>query len=454
MQISSVMREIGASLLLDFRNITLQEKLRLGKYGTPTFEDDGLHLASGEAVYIKDGDPTIFGGSIYQGVTYLIDMVPGFAPDSGATRILFSGYKSSILLYSVYLSSGNDLVVNYGGLSRFVSYATWSPYWSNDQNIIIVTINDGDLNCYLNGTNIMSLSISTWTHEQIDQLVIGSYYNYSTAYAPGVYRRLEIYKNFCSEDDVELLTNKGLLSDISFDRSLITLPTEYDYNDGSYQITSVIGKSLVTQALLGSDGITSAEFPEKISHRRIGYAFDGSRQFNLIDSDLFTFSDGVSDQPFSFAALVKFTDLSIGGCIMSKALSSTDGEYLIYFAGSGTGQIIVILIDDDLNGYIGKYTTIGEQYKYLFPVIVTYDGSGSSGIKIYVDGVSKALTSISSGSYTRMRNTSNTLKFGKAVTGLASNLRGELALPIIYDFVLSPLQCKILSRKLIGESSR
>jgi hypothetical protein len=126
-----------------------------------------------------------------------------------------------------------------------VAYATWDALWNvGSKNTIISSMKSGDSNVWLNGTQIVTSDATAWDSGQISQLTIGARYDH-TLFADGTYHRAEIYDHGCIAEDELVLRNQTLLSDISAENSLVTLPLEMDYDNGSsVQITPVLGQLL------------------------------------------------------------------------------------------------------------------------------------------------------------------------------------------------------------------
>ena len=133
------------------------------------------------------------------------------------------------------------------------------------------------------------------------------------------------------------------------------------------------------------------------------------------DSDDFSFTDGVTDLPFSVSFWANFTgynsSVSQGVWFLSKRDASTNEEYQIQvfqnvfnislFSGGGGANY--------LNAGLAYPPPIGSWHHYT----VTYDGSETSaGIKLYIDGVSQALTYSIAGTYTGMINGSKAINIG------------------------------------------
>jgi hypothetical protein len=144
--------------------------------------------------------------------------------------------------------------------------------------------------------------------------------------------------------------------------------------------------------------------------------FNSTGDYTLAaDSDDFSFTDGVSDLPFSVSFWANFTGynsgITGGAWFFSKRSDSTNVEWQIMnyqnefsvslFSSGGNSNILYAILSYP--------PPIGSWHHYA----VTYDGSATfAGIKIYIDGVSQTLTNTSAGTYTGMVNGTQDLNIG------------------------------------------
>ena len=141
--------------------------------------------------------------------------------------------------------------------------------------------------------------------------------------------------------------------------------------------------------------------------------FDGTSDYTVAaDSDDFSFTDGVTDLPFSISFWINFNNFDGDATFLSKR----DGSGLEYQMAFLTAGIQFILFSQ------------GSASAYLFPstpftpttggltwqhFTFTYDGSGTfAGIKCYIDSVIQTSTNGSSGTYVGMLNTASPINIG------------------------------------------
>ena len=139
------------------------------------------------------------------------------------------------------------------------------------------------------------------------------------------------------------------------------------------------------------------------------YRFDGSNDEVMIDTnDTFKFGNDFADVPFSITAWINMEDAT-GFSIMSKGALNSGGEwnlqvdtddklYFRVYDTSLTDTQEFVVTTSTLTAYEGKW----------IHVAATYDGragaSASSGMTLYINGVSQAVTATGVGTYISMED--------------------------------------------------
>jgi len=154
----------------------------------------------------------------------------------------------------------------------------------------------------------------------------------------------------------------------------------------------------------------------------------GVNYASSLGSNDFTFTDGVTDLPFSISFWVNFDSiLDRSSIIMNRFTSSSNGGWQIDW--NTTNQIRFIL---------GDYLGITNRITATFPltpitgnwyhVAVSYDGSSSiTGIQLYLNGLSQTITDESAGSYTKQPNIVTNIVLGTESFDIGdSSLDGKL----------------------------
>lgn len=155
--------------------------------------------------------------------------------------------------------------------------------------------------------------------------------------------------------------------------------------------------------------------------------FDGTNDYLVVsDVDGLSPGDSVSDTAFSIIAHIK-ADVTSAFRIAAKGNGTTQREYLFTLDANSK---LTIALYDLVSGseIVGRYNTAlsaGTWYR----VAVTYSGNSSiSGVNLYVDGSSVAVTDGSAGGYTAMHNTTGDFLIGAwDVAGFANGHIDELA---------------------------
>jgi hypothetical protein len=233
--------------------------------------------------------------------------------------------------------------------------------------------------------------------------------------------------------------------------SVMSLPmNEVLRNDTGKYYTPIVGTTGETEALLGSDGVTTSEFPTLLPNG--GFSFDGDDQITIADADEFTFSTpGGGDKPFTIAVSVKFDSSMASGTktLLGKYATTTNGEWLIYIA-SGTVYFICRDNNGGTNGYIQRigFPVTTE----LTTLICSCDGSGSqTGLNIYRNGLIANGAASTGGAYTQMRNTSLPVEIG--VWYDTYYFTGELYDPQIFNYEFNATEALLWHEKTVGEFS-
>ena len=164
--------------------------------------------------------------------------------------------------------------------------------------------------------------------------------------------------------------------------------------------------------------------------------FDGVDDYvSVPDNAALTFSNGVTDEPFTFTGWIEVVDTAVNQTIFSKwdaTTATAKQEYLMTL--DAVEKLTLSFYDDTTSGQIGfiMQNTLAVGWHY---VVVTYDASSTfAGFELYLDGVNATLVDISSGSYTTMRDLAVPVFVGAYVNASGVNDRffqGDMALIIL-----------------------
>jgi hypothetical protein len=438
--------ERAAGLLFreTFRSRDAVEKGGATLVGTGTTFADGLVLnGSGHIQYTS-------GPLLPAEKTLNIEFTPAFAANEAVDRLLFDIDNGAGANRTIAYRGADGILYLYAGATTLIgsiAYVTWSPVWvALGRNVLTIAYKSGVSYVWLNGTLILTSGV-VFANPAVRRYNIGRTGTNTLPFI-GTIHSFSIYGFACTAVDEPHLRNKTLIS--ALDNPLVVLPGTSFYkraSDSKY-VTEVRGKAGITEALMGSDGATAAQFPSIIKPR--GFSFDGGDQINLGDNDQFSFTNGVNDLPFSVACIIRPALTCTGPrSIIHKVSGFNVGEYHVWLTESGgTYSAVLQIIDATSVAYIGRYTSLLRLGNTVV-LIVTDSGSGlSSGIKIYADAARVDTTNYADGAYVRMRNTANALKLAPAVAGMTNPFIGDQSLPIIDNVEWSPMQVRALTARL------
>ncbi len=156
------------------------------------------------------------------------------------------------------------------------------------------------------------------------------------------------------------------------------------------------------------------------SGRVLRFFGSGTVRVDCGDQAVHTFGNGTTDSPFSIEAWVKCSALGAVQTIVSKGDGGGGGEWNLRIAANGRPRFL--LCDQSVPAILAI------EADYLIPVDVwvhiagTYSGSGTNaGMKIYVNGVLQNQTSVNTGVYVAMENTTVPMLIGNQYFGATYN---------------------------------
>jgi len=153
---------------------------------------------------------------------------------------------------------------------------------------------------------------------------------------------------------------------------------------------------------------------------------------NIADNNVFSFTNGASDLPFSFKLNFKQTTANANPFLITKNSSglAVGDEYRVDIV---SGKIRFFLVDGSAN-FIGIVCVNSISLNTWYNLIITYDGSElQSGMKIYLNGVLQSTTN-SGGSYTGMSNGTLPVRIGSCFTGDSASTRFIGSIDEVYFF--------------------
>jgi hypothetical protein len=370
------------------------------------------------------GDTRIFSSDHTSGVNYEFAVY-------GTSTILRLDVGTGASVQSSYNIPIDEF---YGTTTRFLAAWTWEYTGGNTY-----------IYSYLNGKYLGSVNAAFRTTNPDTSWDLG---RYGANYFDGEIYNIVCFQDRLSDGDIAALS-KDYLHHRTFDAvSVLTMPMrEVKINATGKTYTPITGTTTETEALLGSDGVTTSEFPTLLPGG--GFSFDGGDLITIADAPEFTFSTpGGGDGPFTVCVHCNLdSSMSTGSKgILEKYTGGN--EYLFYFAN---GKLWTLLADSTLGGTIRSLSDnsyiIGEDITIIF----TYDGSGvHAGILQYENGRVKAATTSSSGSYTQMRNGAAPVLIGTWATLYATCNIYDIQ---FYPYEFNATEALLWHEKTVGEFS-
>lgn len=175
---------------------------------------------------------------------------------------------------------------------------------------------------------------------------------------------------------------------------------------------------------------------------KIGNAaiFNGtSSLITVADSDSLSFNNATNDLPFSISYWINASNTQFS--IINKSGGSTR-EYECEYGG---GKLLFRLISNgNVANRLDQLYTISLGTSTWFHIAHTYNGSGSGGMKTYVNGSLVISTNTVIGSYTKMSNTTNALVMGGLNFFGSYFLNGKLDEVSIYNTALTQTQIDLI----------
>ena len=141
----------------------------------------------------------------------------------------------------------------------------------------------------------------------------------------------------------------------------------------------------------------------------------GTDYMTAADSDDFSFTNGVTDLPFTVSTwfYMDTIDTLNGQWLVSRRDNANDEYQIAYYQGY---LLVALYSQSNRSNNLQLRHTVALSTATWYHITVTYDGSATAaGINVYLNGSSVALTDISGGTYTGMSNTSVLLCLGSGL---------------------------------------
>ena len=270
---------------------------------------------------------------------------------------------------------------------------------------------------FINGVNqtaVSTLGTRTAFSTSTDSLIIGEEkLGYLTPFL-GKMDEFAIWSGTDLRNDISTIYNCGVPNNLN-DNGL-TAPTTWfrmgesaNWDGSNWTLTDQGsgGNNATSQNMIEASRVNDVPPTFNI----FSTTFDGIDDYvDCGDNDNLSFGDGTTDSPFSISIWLNIGNTSTRG-VVSK-YGSIGLEWLFYMVA---GKVRFLLNDTINSSNIFATGSTALTLNTWYHVAITYDGSGLSGINIYVNGVLETLTTGGSG-YVAMSNTNQPLEIGKYST--------------------------------------
>jgi len=176
--------------------------------------------------------------------------------------------------------------------------------------------------------------------------------------------------------------------------------------------------------------------------------FNGSSSLiTIADNSNLSFNNATNDLPFSISYWIKASNTQFS--IINKSGASTR-EYECQYEG---GHVNFRLISGgNVSNRLDQNYTMTINTGNWIHIVHTYNGSGSGGMKTYVNGSLAISTNTVTGTYIKMSNTTNPLIMGGITFAGGYFLNGSLDEPSIHNIELSASQVTNLYNSGFGRT--
>ena len=321
----------------------------------------------------------------------------------------------------------------------------------------VLGVADGsNIKLYVNG-NLQTIvsSYDGTIYSPNENFNIGKQSSPSNYYWDGKLSNVSVFNTGLTSAQVEELYNNGTPSNLSNHSATSNLVSWWKLNNTTTGIEDAKGSNngtnygateyagFVNKLVGDSSGMTQANLVQSdlqtvAPYSKYAMDFDGTDYIDYGDSDDFSFNGaGNADNPFSISAWINMDDATRFR-IANKYNGTNQNEYI--FTTSGSDLLSLNLYDNSSGGYIGrKYNTALTSYQgQWIHVVCTYDATRvSSGIKLYLNGTRVDDTDNNSGSYTKMRNTSQPFLIAQQASTYAN---GKISNISIWNAALTSAQ--------------
>jgi len=136
----------------------------------------------------------------------------------------------------------------------------------------------------------------------------------------------------------------------------------------------------------------------------MGLSFKGAQAVFVPTNTNLNFGNGTTDRPFSVGAWINPANSNPFAIFSYAGELASDGPEWIFYANGNGSTLTLQLYDNSTANWIAVNSVPTIPTNTWTHVLATYNGGGSSGIKLYINGIQVATTAISQGTYVAMHN--------------------------------------------------
>ena len=381
--------------------------------------------------------PAIF---YHNELTIVIKCTFDFVPGDGTARMIYDSFNHNSNRNYFSIGTSGTITISHNNVSMFsVVYSSYSDYLTAGENVFVVSMKNSSSELWLNGVSL-GTSAAAYSKNSMTNFVIGARYNYTALQFEGTISRFEVWNKKFTQNDVDSYFSMGENINSSKARAAFPFSKAYQRSSDSKFVTPYIGQNQ-GEVLLGT-GTTS--MPDKLFPN--GFDFEASNfdYINCQSSDVFSFGDGSgNDDAFTMVCYSDVESLGSYNGFASKGTSTTfetlfrfTAPTFEFYLGNTTSDCIGIVSPSKTD-----YLTTGTS-----SFAITYDASKvNTGLNLYQNGELLSCTRTAVGTYAGMKNLGSDFCIGKYSSGYYD---GKMKRFFIYNKDLSPLEMKILSRRL------
>jgi hypothetical protein len=352
----------GAVFAETFKNSTAVECNNGTVSGTPTI-DRGATF-NGTTDYISYGGINdVFASPLHSVVT---EFYPHFAADANANYKIYAVDSNEYQVLKRNNANNNTLRITISTHNHDIAYATYSPYWlQNERNVLVVSSTSNNTSAWLNGNNILDSATGFWAPNSATELQIGA--GAGASFFDGEIKYVKIFHALLTAQEAADYYDETIYN--YRNRAVADWPMTAATHDPSGSRTLDVSGNQYHAGFQGT--------PTKLATH--GYNLNGSTDF-FNCGDVLTITSG----SVSLAGFIKMDSITSNRAVIAKSdttlsvnyyLRVQDGKIKFYFTGAITGTN-------------AQYETNSSPVtlKSYAHIAVTHTFGDSSQTKLFIDG--------------------------------------------------------------------